>query len=68
MGGASYHHLGQLNGMTNNTKKDWWGLDLRRLPIDDFARNNQPKLGVRDGGEYGRERTEGGVYPSFWWR
>ena len=52
VGGASYHRLGRLNGMTKNIKRDWRGLGLRGLRIDNFARNNQPKIGVRDGGEY----------------
>jgi hypothetical protein len=52
--------LGQLNGMTKNIKRDRWGLGLRRLPIDDFARNNQPKIGTRDGGEYEGEVRLGG--------
>ena len=46
--------------MTKNIKIDWWGLGLRQLPIDDFARNNQPKIGVRDGGEYEGEVRLGG--------
>jgi len=28
------------------------GLGLRRLLIDNFLHNNQPKIGIRDGGEY----------------
>jgi hypothetical protein len=32
--------------------RDGWGLRLRRLPIDDFPHNNQPKIGVRDGRKY----------------
>jgi hypothetical protein len=38
----------------------WRGLGLRRLPIDDFAHNNQPKIGVQDGGEYEGEVRLGG--------
>ena len=39
-----------------------WGLGLRRLPIDNFPHNNQPKIGVRDGGEYeGEVRQAGGA-------
>jgi hypothetical protein len=32
--------------------RDGRGLGLRWLPINDFPHNNQPKLGVWDGGEY----------------
>ena len=33
-------------------QKDGRGLGLRRLLIDDFPNNNQPKIGVQDGGKY----------------
>jgi hypothetical protein len=44
----------------NDKKRDGQGLGLRRLPNDDFAHNNQPKIGVRDGGEYEGEVRLGG--------
>ena len=57
--GASSHSLGRLNGMTKK-QKDGRGLGLRRLPIDDFPHNNQPKIGVQDGGKYeGEVRLSG---------
>jgi hypothetical protein len=45
-----YHRLGRLNGMVINIER--WAGPLRWLPIDDCPHNNQPKIGVRDGGEY----------------
>ena len=46
----------------NNKNRDKRGLGLRRLPIDNFPHNNQPKIGVRDAGEYeGEERQAEGV-------
>ncbi len=57
--GASSHRLGRLNGTTN--KRFGRGLGLRRLPINNFPHNNQPKIGVRDRGEYeGEVRRAGG--------
>jgi hypothetical protein len=56
----------------NNNKKKGFGrgLGLRRLPINNFSHNNQPKIGVRDAGEYeGEVRQAGGTgevqYHSF---
>jgi hypothetical protein len=34
------------------TLRDGLGLGLGWLPINDFPHNSQPKIGVRDGGEY----------------
>ena len=44
---------------------------LRQMPIDDLKHNNQPKIGVRDGGEYGGEVHQAGgageaQFHSFW--
>ena len=55
------HRLERLNGTTKKTERwagpwPWW------LPIDDFPHSNKPKIGGRDGGEYGGEvRRAGGA-------
>ena len=47
----------------NDKKKGFGqGLGLRRLPIDNFPHNNQPKIGVRDAREYeGEVQQVGGA-------
>ena len=47
--------------------------DLRQPSINNGSHNNQPKTGVRDGGEYGEDvRRSGGTgasaIPLFWGR
>jgi len=58
--GASSHRSGRLNGKTTKLRFGR-GLGLRRLLIDNFPHNNQPKIGVREAGEYeGEVRRAGG--------
>ena len=40
--------------------RDGRGLGHRRLPIDHFTRNNQPKTGGHNGGEYDGEAQQAG--------
>jgi hypothetical protein len=52
-------------------KKIKYTVAFGRLPIDNGSHNNQPKTGIRNGGEYGEDvrrsgGTRGSAIPLFW--
>ncbi len=70
VGGTPYNRLGVANRAAKN-KKMKYTVAFGRPMIDNGSHNNQPKTGVRDGGEYGEDvRRLGGVgvsvIPLFW--
>ena len=58
--GGTITLLGATKCNDRKNERDGWGLGLRRLPINVFPHNNQPKSGLRDGGEYEGEVGLGG--------
>jgi hypothetical protein len=65
-----YNHLGVANQAAKN-KKMKYTVAFGRPTIDNGSHNNQPKTGIRDGGEYGEDMHQSGGgggsrIPLFW--
>ncbi len=72
VGGTPYNPLGVTNRAAKNKKMNYT-IAFGRLMINNGSHNNQPKTGVREGGEYGEDvRRSGGAggsaIPLFWGR